>query len=156
MSSVVSDNPQSAGVSTELGAHAAIGHPLVLGISDLLPGDVLLYRARCQNAVQKRISLVTNSPYTHAAIYIGGDEIAESVAWPCLVGVRKTTVKKSIGKSQCVGVLRSQAGFGHDRPTKSHFPHISGVISANFQAAVSGGRRVSEPPTIQGLAAVVA
>ena len=62
--------------------------------------------------------MATNSPYTHAAIYIGGDEIAESVAWPCLVGVRKTTAEKSIVKSQCAGVLRSQAGFGHDRPTK--------------------------------------
>ena len=38
----------------------------------------------------------------------------------------------------------------------AHFPHISGVISANFPLSISCGKRVSELPTIQGLAAAAA
>lgn len=38
----------------------------------------------------------------------------------------------------------------------THFPHISDVISANFPAAVSRGRRAAERPTIQALAAAEA
>ena len=87
-------------------------------LADLRPGDVLLYRPQNPNAVQRKISKTTNSPYTHAAIFIGNGEIAESVAWPCLIGVRKRGVKESLGSSLCVGVLRSQLGFGYDRPDK--------------------------------------
>ena len=42
------------------------------------------------------------------------------------------------------------------KDTESHFPHISGVIWANFQAAVSCGMSAAERPAIQGLAAAVA
>ena len=89
-----------------------------LNLSDLRPGDVLLYRPRKTTAVQRKISDTTNSPYTHAAIYIGNGTIAESVAWPCFIGVRKRNLKESLEGTLCVGVLRSQIGFGHDRPNK--------------------------------------
>ena len=88
---------------------------LILKSSDLLPGDVLIYRSRDPNIVQRSIAEATNSPYTHAAIYLGDGHIAESGA-PC--GVTKNTLGDSLLGSQCVAVLRSQLGFGHDRPTK--------------------------------------
>jgi hypothetical protein len=91
---------------------------LQLTFSDLLPGDILLYRSLRPNAVQKKISSATNSPYTHVAIYIGNNEIAESVAWPCLIGVRKYPLERSIRGSACVGVLRTQLGFGGNRPDR--------------------------------------
>lgn len=83
--------------------------------SELLPGDVLLYRPRNPNVVQNKISSSTGSPYTHAAIYIGNGQIAESVAPN---GVRRQGLGPSMQDSQCVGVLRSQANFGGDRPSK--------------------------------------
>ncbi|MCI4680593.1 hypothetical protein K9U39_18025 [Rhodoblastus acidophilus] len=59
---------------------SAVADPPVVSLDDLLPGDVLLYRPAGPNAVQRRISATTSSPYTHAAIHLGGGEIAESVA----------------------------------------------------------------------------
>ena len=50
----------------------------------------------------------------------------------------------------CRSVLLADPGDG------THFPHISGVISANFPLSISCGKRVSELPTIQGLAAAAA
>jgi hypothetical protein len=95
-----------------------IDDSLQLRSSDLLHGDVLLYRPHRPNAVQKRISSATDSPYTHAAIYVGDNVVAESVAWPCLIGVRKHALEKSMRGSECIGVLRSQLGFGGDRPER--------------------------------------
>ena len=89
-----------------------------LNLTDIRPGDVLLYRPRKANSVQRKISETTNSPYTHAAIYIGSGTIANSVAWPSLIGVRKESLKRSLNGSLCVGVLRSQMGFGRDRENK--------------------------------------
>ena len=100
------------------GPSASLYRSLLLTPSDLLPGDVLLYRPSCPNVVQKKISSATQSPYTHAAIYIGDGLISELVAWPRLIGVRKHTLEEFLQGSRCVGVLRSQLGFGGDRPDK--------------------------------------
>ena len=43
--------------------------PTVVAFSDLLPGDILLYRPVHPDAVQREASEVTQSPYTHAGIY---------------------------------------------------------------------------------------
>jgi hypothetical protein len=88
---------------------------LILHSSDLLPGDVLLYRPRNPNNIQRGISKATNSPYTHAAIYLGDGCIAES-GFP--LGVARSALERSLRDSQCVAVLRSQLVFGDDRPTK--------------------------------------
>jgi hypothetical protein len=109
---------QDAEDKCSLKSHGSSDRALILATSDLLPGDVLLYRPVRNSVVQQKISAATNSPYTHVAIYIGDNLIAESVAWPCLIGVRKSTIESSMKGSQCVGVLRSQVGFGHDRPGK--------------------------------------
>ena len=88
---------------------------LVLQASNLLPGDVLLYRPKRPNVVQRKISASTCSPYTHAAIFVGDGQIAESVAWPCLIGVRYYPLERSLKGSECVGVIRSQCVFSEDR-----------------------------------------
>jgi cell wall-associated NlpC family hydrolase len=88
---------------------------LVIQPGDLLPGDVLLYRPRVPNLVQKVITSTTDSPYTHAAIYLGDDLIAEAM-FPR--GVRKLDIKELLEGSLCVGVLRTQLIFGADRATK--------------------------------------
>src|SRR5262249_25169759 len=37
---------------------------------------------------------------------------------PCLIGVRKYSLERSMKGSQCVGVLRSQLGFAGNRPDR--------------------------------------
>lgn len=85
---------------------------LTLLVADLLPGDVLLYRAKDQKLHQQQISAVTGSPYTHAAIFLGDGQVAES-NFPR--GIAKRSVEDSIRGSGCVAVLRNQLGFGRDR-----------------------------------------
>ena len=91
---------------------------VMLSLSDIRPGDILLYRPQTPNAVQRKISDATSSPYTHAAICIGDGIIAELVPWPYLIGVRKNSLQKFLKCSLCVGVLRTQLGFGPDRVNK--------------------------------------
>lgn len=88
---------------------------LIVTPSDLLTGDVLLYRSDGRKLHQRRISKVTGSPYTHASIYLGNGVTAES-NFPS--GVGKRLLADSIAGSRCVAVLRSQLGFGGDRPHK--------------------------------------
>jgi hypothetical protein len=89
--------------------------PILIQPDDLLPGDVLLYRPRAPNLVQKAISSATDSPYTHAAIFLGDGLIAESM-FPG--GVRKLDIKESLKGSLCVGVLRTQLVFSADRAAR--------------------------------------
>jgi hypothetical protein len=88
---------------------------LILKSSDLLPGDVLLYRPHNPNVIQRTITSATGSPYTHAAIYLGDGLVAESNV-PHGVGER--ALVDSIKDCRCVAVLRSQFCFGGDRPQK--------------------------------------
>lgn len=83
--------------------------------ADLLPGDILIYRSSKPTVIQRKISDSTDSPYTHAAIYLGNGLVAES-NFP--KGVRRHEVVKSIKSSRCVAVLRSQIGFGTERSAK--------------------------------------
>ena len=91
----------------------SVSSSLIVSVADLLPGDVLLYRAIRQKLHQQKISAVTGSPYTHAAIFLGDGLVAES-NFPH--GVAKKPVENSINGSGCVAVLRSQLGFSGDRP----------------------------------------
>lgn len=86
---------------------------LVLAPSDLLPGDVLLYRPRNPNMIQRKISSATGSLFTHAAIYIGDGFVAEAGV---LMGVTKSALADSIQGNQYIAVFRTQLGFGGDRP----------------------------------------
>jgi uncharacterized protein YycO len=84
---------------------------LIISPSDLLPGDILLFRSLSQKAPAKQISAATGSPYTHAAIYLGDGEIAESN--PPRVRTRK--LSDADFKDAQIGVLRSQLGFSDRR-----------------------------------------
>lgn len=86
---------------------------LIISVADLLPGDVLLYRAIRQKLHQQKISEVTDSPYTHAAMFLCDGLVAEA-NFPH--GVAKQPVEQSINRSGCVAVLRSQLGFAGNRP----------------------------------------
>ena len=87
---------------------------MILNQSNLLPGDVLLYRPIKPNLIQCQISVATgNSPYTHAAIYLGEGLIAGS---NLPKGVAKHALKESMKGTRCVAVLRSQLGVSGDRP----------------------------------------
>ena len=88
---------------------------LALQPSALLPGDVLLYRPRSPNVIQRAISSATDSPYTHAAIYLGAGLIAKSGV---PFGVTKSALRDSMQGNQCIAVLRSQLGFSGDRPSR--------------------------------------
>lgn len=84
---------------------------LILDFPDLLPGDILVFRAVDPDALTKRISRSTGSPYTHAAVYLGDLDVLE--AGDEIVEVRRLS---NLDKEDCViGVFRSQCGFGEDR-----------------------------------------
>lgn len=94
-----------------------------LDMSDLLPGDVLLYRPRKPCWHQRCISKETDSPYTHAAIYLGDGYIADST-FPC--GVKKRPLITSMNGTLRVAVLRSQYCFCGNRPQelKNFIDHV--------------------------------
>lgn len=85
---------------------------LILSSDNLLPGDVLLYRSSKPGVVGRSISAATDSPYTHAAIYVGDGFIADSIPPK---GVSKSLLADTLQGIRCVAVLRSQYGFGADR-----------------------------------------
>jgi hypothetical protein len=84
-----------------------------LAPTDLLPGDVLLFRPHKPNIIQRKIAKATNSPYSHAAIYLGNGCVADS-DWPS--GVAKRSLESRMQAAQCVAVMRSQYGFSENRP----------------------------------------
>lgn len=86
---------------------------LVLQAKDLIAGDILLFRWIEPDRLARKIAAETGSPYTHAAIYLGNGGIAESVSPN---GVVRDDLAGAIAESQYVGVLRSQLGFGGERP----------------------------------------
>jgi len=80
--------------------------------TDLCPGDILIYRPQKDDRISELIASATGSPYTHAAIHVGDGLIAEALA-PS--GVAKSDLVASLEGYVCVGVLRSQMGFGAGR-----------------------------------------
>lgn len=87
----------------------------IIQLSDLLPGDVLLYRPRQPDGLQRRVSAATDSPYTHAAIVIEDNQIAEALIPD---GVGRSALSQFLEGSVCVAVQRSQMGFGKERRAK--------------------------------------
>jgi len=83
--------------------------------ADLLAGDILLYRPKNLDRASQLIAAVTGSPYTHAAIFFGDNLIAEALT---PIGVTKTPFVDSLKGNLCVGVLRTQMGFGAQRRKK--------------------------------------
>ncbi|WP_288142192.1 hypothetical protein [Mesorhizobium sp.] len=89
--------------------------PPILNFGDLLPGDVLLYRPLSPNKNEERISKVTDSPYTHAAIYLGANKIAEAITPD---GVMINPLDTSLDGSMYAAVMRSQYVWGPERVAK--------------------------------------
>ena len=80
---------------------------LRIDFSDLLPGDILLFRPFSLKKHHKIISTATETPYTHAAVHLGNKQIVESTSPK--VQIRKLSdVDK---KNYVIAVLRSQCGF---------------------------------------------
>jgi len=101
---------------------------LLLDFKNLLPGDILLVRDLDQKKLQREISAATESPYTHAAIYLGDNEIAEAMPLPS--GVRERQLSDADKSGRVIGVLRSQMAFLNDRPKK-----LSKFVRTVVQAA---------------------
>lgn len=76
----------------------------VLAVSDMLPGDILLSSATGLNSWG--IRLFSISGVSHASIYLGAGEVAESVG----SGVRIISLDQAIADSNNMVVLR-QAGL---------------------------------------------
>lgn len=87
----------------------------IITFDNLQPGDVLLYRPLMPSENEKRISQVTDSPYTHTAIYLGANTIAEAVTPD---GVMINPVDTSLDGSMYAAVMRSQHGWGEGRVAK--------------------------------------
>ena len=84
----------------------------LIDFDDLLPGDILLFYSPNQLKLQRKISKATDSPYTHAGIFLGNREVAES-NFPNGVQIRKLGEQDKAGK--VIGVLRTQMVFSAAR-----------------------------------------
>jgi hypothetical protein len=83
----------------------------VLDFDDLLAGDILLFRAIAPDDTAQRISHASGSPYTHAAVYLGGGDIIEA-GYPM---VEKRQLIETDKRDYIIGVFRSQLGFSEGR-----------------------------------------
>ncbi|MCK1338619.1 hypothetical protein IVB38_22045 [Bradyrhizobium sp. 38] len=84
---------------------------LLLEFADLLPGDILLFRAVEPDALAQRVSDEIGSPYTHAAVYLGNGEIIEAGD----PKIEKHRLSEDDKEDYIIGVLRSQFKFGDER-----------------------------------------
>jgi cell wall-associated NlpC family hydrolase len=105
----------------------------LIELSDLRPGDILLFRSIDKKMHQRKISRVTKSPYTHAAIYIGSGEIAESK----LPKVRIRKLSDADKTGGIIGVLRSQTVFSARRAAAIK-EFVDALISQNAKYDLSG------------------
>lgn len=116
----------------------------IISIGDLQAGDVLLHRASAKiKTHQKIIENKTNSPYTHASIYLGNGEIAESILNK---GVTKSNLTQERTEKEIIGVLRSQCGFGPERQEILR-DFVSELISQNAGYDFSGVRTFNKKNT---------
>ena len=85
--------------------------PSVIASSKLRPGDILLHYRSSRKLQTKLIEAATNSPYTHASIYLGEGHVAEASP----PKVRKVTLEDAIEADSHIAVFRSQCGFDSAR-----------------------------------------
>lgn len=84
-------------------------HRYEIGVDELQPGDILLYRNGRKSVVSSLIRRLTRSPYSHAAVYLGDGKILEAV----ISGIKINRLE--IPHGGYIGVMRSQMGFGPER-----------------------------------------
>jgi hypothetical protein len=78
-------------------------------------GDILVCRPDTFDAIGKRIVKQSKSSYTHAAIYLGGGEVAEARPGH---GVCLSRLGELSARYAHVAVLRHPDAFTHDRPAR--------------------------------------
>jgi hypothetical protein len=89
----------------------------MLDKSDLRPGDLLLCRGADKlldprNFARKRIRDLTGSPFTHAAIYLGDDEVGDAVP---LKGVSVRRLDALLKDAEYMVVLRHPDAWDEER-----------------------------------------
>ncbi|WP_174977332.1 hypothetical protein [Pandoraea communis] len=100
--------PSSTGLSVVDGES---NRPAVIAVNALRPGDILLHYRSKQKLMSRAIVNVTGSPYTHASIYLGEQQIAEASP----PKVRRRSLADAIADDSHVAVFRSQLGFDATR-----------------------------------------
>lgn len=83
---------------------------------DLLPGDVLLHEPGRRRWYEKGIALATNSPFTHASIYLGDNRIAEAR----LPRVRVCGIARPMRRERQLCILRQPMGLHADQVAALH------------------------------------
>lgn len=121
---MIGKNSKRAKEELEDSSTTPIDHDLILSLDDLLPGDVLLYRPQLSSYVSRKISEATRSPYTHAAIYVGDGNVADSMPPK---GVSRRPLADTMQNNRCVAVFRNQCGFGDDRQ-KTLYTFVDAVL----------------------------
>jgi hypothetical protein len=97
--------------NNELPKAVELGVIPVLDCGELLPGDILLFRAIAPDETARIISRASGSPYTHAAVYLGGGDVIEA-GYPM---VERRQLGEADKQDYIIGVLRSQLGFSEGR-----------------------------------------
>ncbi len=85
--------------------------------SQLQPGDVLLCRGKTEGVspsayVSSQIAAATSSPYTHAALYLGNEEIVDARV---LQGIRVRQLTELIADTQYIAAMRQPGVWDSDR-----------------------------------------
>ena len=103
-------------------------------VDQLKAGDVLLcYKAKKYDIVGERIRTVTKSDYTHAAIYIGSNEIAESMT----SGVTITSISEFVRRYDHVAVFRQPDAWSTGR-ARILRTFVEGLASTGVKYNLSG------------------
>jgi uncharacterized protein YycO len=123
------------------------GGDAVLKPEALRPGDILLTASPSIQAAG--IQLLTFAPVSHAAVYIGGGEIAEAV----MPSVRTRSIEQVLKEETLVVVLRHPELTGEQaRLIKEYALEKSGTgfsfLGVTLQFPFSIGRRVCELPLV--------
>jgi hypothetical protein len=112
-------------------------------LTELRAGDILLcYKDVKIDPVGKKITRVTDSEYTHAAICIDANTAAESLTQR---GVTKTKIQDLVGRYDHVAVFRQPDAWHPDDRVKALNIFIDSIISSkakyNFQDVLTFRKR---------------
>lgn len=108
----------------------------LVSFEELLPGDILLcYKAAKVDPVGKKITSITESNYTHAAICIDTTTAAESLA---IYGVVKTNIQDLVGRYDHIAVFRQPDAWRSDVRVKALNVFIHSLISSRSKYNLGG------------------
>jgi Permuted papain-like amidase enzyme, YaeF/YiiX, C92 family len=102
-----------------LALHPTNGGQLV-GADALRPGDIILTAAN--GLTSAGIRLLTLSPVSHAAVYLGDNQVAEAVG----AGIRQRTVAELVGEESTV------VAFRHPQITPEHSAKMDAFVARHL------------------------